>query len=214
MFDYRFFIWDFDGTLYDTYAHIVHLVKTAMDEMGIQHDDEVDVTKLAKTTLHHACKVLAGPERAEELLNRYVILSNQSGLEGLEPFPECEAALRAVVDRGGANYLYTHRDQAAVEALQKDGLMDLFKDFITKEADFPSKPAPDALNWLIDQHRLERSQCVIVGDRPIDAGAGKNAGIAAALYDPDGFYEKDAADFVFENLTDIPDTLMDSDFTA
>ena len=208
MYDYRVFIWDFDGTLYDTYAHIVSLVKTAMDDMDIS-DEGVDVLKLAKTTLHQACRELAGPEKAEELLNRYFILANQSGLEGLRPYPGCAEALQAVVDRGGVNYLYTHRNSTAVQALEQDGLMHLFRDFITDEADFPSKPAPDALNWLIDQHRLDRSECVMVGDRPIDAGAGKNAGLTTALFDPDGFFEKDAADFIFDSLTAIPDSLME-----
>lgn len=158
-----------------------------------------------------ACNQLAGPERAEELHSRYFALASEDCLADYLPFPGCREALQAVVDRGGVNFLYTHRNKTALEALEKDGLMDLFRDFITDEADFPNKPAPDALNWLIDQHRLDRAECVMVGDRPIDAGAGKNAGIATALFDPDGFFGKDAADFIFTSLTDIPDTLMEAE---
>ena len=53
---------------------------------------------------------------------------------------------------------------------------------------FPAKPAPDALNFLIQKHGLDRAQCVMLGDRDIDLDAGKNAGIACALFDPEGFY--------------------------
>ncbi|NLM86161.1 MAG: HAD-IA family hydrolase [Clostridiales bacterium] len=210
--DYRCFVWDFDGTLYDTYGHIVSMVKAAMDEMDLSHEG-VDVMKLAKTTLHQACIALAGPERAEELLRGYFAHANAAGLENLKPFPQCKETLQAVVDRGGVNYLYTHRNNGAIQALERDGLVDLFKDFITDEADFASKPSPDALNWLIDQHRLDRSECVMVGDRPIDAGAGKNAGITTALFDPDGYFTPEDADFVFTSLMDIPDTLMEQEFT-
>ena len=34
--EYRYIIWDFDGTLYDTYERIVRAVKKGMDEMGIK----------------------------------------------------------------------------------------------------------------------------------------------------------------------------------
>lgn len=207
--DYRCFIWDFDGTLYDTYERIVRAVRKGMAEMGLS-DAGHDVMALAKTTLRQACVTLAGPERAEELLTRYFAHAEEEGEESMKPFPGCEEALREVINRGGVNYLYTHRDRKAIDALQQDGLMDLFRDFITWEAGFPDKPAPDAINWLIDQHYLDRSECVMVGDRLIDAQAGRNAGIKSALFDPDGFYSPEDADFFFTSLRDIPPALMDA----
>ncbi len=205
--DYRCFIWDFDGTLYDTYDRIVRAVKKGMAEMGLS-DEGHDVKALAKSTLRQACRAQAGEEREEELLSRYFAHAEEEGEESMKPFPGCEEALRAVVDGGGVNYLYTHRDQTALNALRRDGLEPYFRDFITDEADFPSKPSPEALNWLIDQHRLERRECVMIGDRKIDAQAGRNAGIAAALFDPEGFFSPEDADFLFTSLADIPQTLM------
>ena len=205
--DYRCFIWDFDGTLYDTYDRIVRAVKKAMDEMGLS-DEGLNVKALAKTTLRGACEVIAGAKRADELLSCYFAHAEDEGPESMQPFPGCEETLKAIVDKGGFNYLYTHRDKTALDALSRDNLEQYFRDFITDEADFPSKPAPDALNWLIDQHYLDRSECIMIGDRIIDVNAGKNAGIAGALFDPDRFYSEDDADFFFTRLTDIPDTLM------
>ncbi len=206
--DYRCFFWDFDGTLYDTYERIVRAVKKGMDEMGLDHSG-VDILPLAKNTLRHACEVLAGKDRADELLSHYFVHSEDEGPESMRPFPGCEEALRAVAEAGGVNYLYTHRNNTALDALKNDGLIGLFRDFITYEAGFPDKPSPDALNWLIDLHRLERRECVMVGDRIIDAMAGKNAGIASALYDPDGSFAQGDADFLFKRLQDIPKELMD-----
>ncbi len=204
--DYRCFIWDFDGTLYDTYGRIERAVRKGMDEMGLRHQD-ADVRSLAKTTLRHACETLAG-ERAEELLSRYFTHAEEEGPESMQPFPGCEEALRAVSEAGGVNYLYTHRDRTALDALERDGLLRYFRDFITDEADFPSKPEPDAILWLIEQHHLDRRECVMVGDRIIDAQAGENAGIASALFDPDGFFQEGDADFRFASLPDVPRTLM------
>lgn len=205
--EYRCFFWDFDGTLYDTYESIVRAVIKGMDEMELDHQG-IDILSLAKTTLRQACEALAGPDRADELLSHYFVHAQDEGPETMRPFPGCEEALRSVVEAGGVNYLYTHRNFTALEALKNDGLIDLFRDFITYEAGFPDKPAPDALNWLIDLHRLERRECVMIGDRVIDAQAGRNAGIASALFDPEGFHRLEDADFLFTRLTDIPEALM------
>jgi phosphoglycolate phosphatase-like HAD superfamily hydrolase len=204
--EYRYFFWDFDGTLYDTYGRIERAVIKGMDEMGLRYDG-VDVLSLAKRTLRKACETLAG-DRAEELLTRFYAHAEDEGPETMRPFPGCEEALRAVVEKGGVNYLYTHRNHTALDAMRTNGLIHLFRDFITYEAGFPDKPAPDALNWLIDLYRLDRRECVMIGDRDIDAQAGKNAGIVSALFDPDGFYPVDTADFSFARLTDIPKQLL------
>ena len=208
--EYRYFIWDFDGTLYDTYERIVRAVKKGMDEMGIKAGNQ-DVKALAKSTLKQACHALAGEDRAQELLARYFAHAEDEGVETMTPYEGCEEALKEVVQRGGVNYLYTHRNKTALEALEKDNLLQYFRDFVTDEADFPSKPEPDALNWLIEQHHLERRECVMIGDRSIDVQAGKNAGIAGVLFDPDRFYKPEDADFFFEKLTDIPKTLMEQE---
>ncbi len=205
---YRVFFWDFDGTLYDTYDRMARAVIKGMDEMGLPHEG-VDVVKLAKKTLRGACGILAG-ERCEELLARFYAHEGDEGPESMRPYPGCEEALKAVVNAGGLNFLYTHRNHTAVDALKQDGLYDLFRDFITWEAGFPDKPAPDAINWAIDLHRLERAECVMVGDRDIDAQAGKAAGIATALYDPDGFCPEGVADYRLNTLTDVRN-LLDED---
>ncbi len=205
--EYRCFFWDFDGTLYDTYEGIVRAVRKGMDEMGLDHSG-IDILSLAKTTLRQACETLAGRERADELLSHYFMHAEDEGPETMKPFEGCGEALRGVVEAGGVNYLYTHRNSTALEALKNDGLTDLFRDFITYEAGFPDKPAPDALNWLIDLHRLDRRECVMIGDRIIDAQAGRNAGIASVLIDRDDSFSPEDADFRFARLPDIPEQLM------
>lgn len=205
--DFRCFIWDFDGTLYDTYDRIVRAVKKGMADMGLTAEG-LDLKALAKSTLRGACETIAG-DRADELLSRYFMYAEDEGPESMQPYEGCEEALKAIVDNGGFNYLYTHRNETALAALRRDGLEQYFRDFITDEADFPSKPAPDALNWLIGQHHLDRSECVMIGDRIIDVMAGKNAGIKSALFDPERFYKEEDADFFFTRLADIPPVLME-----
>ena len=202
------FIWDFDGTLYDSYPVIVSALALGLEDMGLPLPEEGELTRLAKITLRHASLALAGERQAEALLARCAVHASQLGIGAMRPYPGCREALLAVLEGGGFNYLYTHRNRQAVEALERDGMDGLFRDFITSEAGFPHKPAPDALNWLAAQHGLNPNDCVMVGDRPIDTEAGHNAGMAAALFDPDGFYGDLPLQHRFRKLTDIPRTLL------
>ncbi len=205
---YRHFIWDFDGTLYDTYQSIISAAGLALDDMGIPYPDQGDLIRMAKSTLRGAFVQLAGKDRVEDLLARYFIHAGEKGITDFAPYPGGQEALEMVVDAGGANYLYTHRNHQAVEALERDGLAHLFRDFITYEADFPDKPAPDALLWLAGQHGLDPRECVMVGDRMIDLDAGKNAGMAAALFDPEGYFTPPPVSLAFKSLTDVTKRLL------
>ncbi len=206
---FQHFIWDFDGTLYDSYRSIARAAAQALKEAGVPCPCREDLIRMAKSTLGGAFVILAGKERAEDLMARYFIHAREKGITEIAPYPGCREALEMVAEAGGFNYLYTHRDRQAVEALERDGLTPLFRDFITSEAGFPGKPAPDALLRLIRQHSLDAGRCVMIGDREIDLAAGKNAGIASALFDPEGYLPGLPAEYRFTSLPDIPEQLLE-----
>lgn len=185
----RHFFWDFDGTLFDTYPRIARAAKKALAASGIADDDARLLARL-KVTLPAAFKLYAAESGVplETLAKAYTAHAEEEGMASLTLYPGAEDFLRAVVAHGGRNYLYTHRDLLAVEALKARGVYDLFTDFVTREDGFPSKPAPDALEHLIKKHGLDKRECMMFGDRDIDLDAAKNAGIQTALFDPDGFY--------------------------
>jgi phosphoglycolate phosphatase-like HAD superfamily hydrolase len=126
------------------------------------------------------------------------------------PFEDAERVLAAVIERGGRNYIYTHRNHTVHYYLEKFGLTKYFSDILTAEEGFPWKPAPDALIALIERNNLDPRECVMIGDREIDGLSGKNAGIAGALVNypdslPDGTSPADASemDHVAKTLTDF-----------
>ena len=57
-----------------------------------------------------------------------------------------------------------------------------FDDFVTAEHNFPHKPAPDAILYLIKKHNMNLNETIMIGDREIDVLSGKNAGIQACLF--------------------------------
>ena len=86
--------------------------------------------------------------------------------------------------------------------------MALFTDFVTSQHNFPNKPAPDALNYLCNKHGLKKEDCIMIGDRDIDLDSGKNAGMACALFDPEGYYPDYDTPWRFSRIADMQAALI------
>lgn len=186
---YRHFFWDFDGTLYDTYGRIARASVKALADLGIAASFDAAYPAV-KRSLDACYRAFALPRGVDKpvFMDAYHAHEEEEGPESIRPYPGVRETLEAVAAGGGRNYLYTHRGLSAKKWLAYDGLEGLFFDAVTKLDGFPAKPAPNALNHLIQKHGLPRQDCVMIGDRDIDLDAGKNAGVACALFDPGGFY--------------------------
>lgn len=174
------FIWDFDGMLFDTYPHTTAALCEYFRRHGKIIDEKEAFDKL-KISIREAFRFFGLTEDGEKEF--YEIEDDLDFLPRGVPYEGIEEILRYITENGGRNYLYTHRDKVAVQYLDLYGLTGLFTDFVTREMDFPFKPSPDAVNYLISKHNLEKESCLMLGDRTIDCGSGLNAGIKALLFD-------------------------------
>ncbi len=199
---YLHYFWDFDGTLYDSYGQVTAICRRVLNELGVEAEDQ-DILRCVKGSLSKVVSTFCPDRDPDEVRGLYGRISASEGLNGMHLYPGAERFLRQARSKGAQHYLYTHRDTAALAALKRDGLYPLFTDFVTSDAGFPNKPAPDALNHLISLHMLNRSECVMVGDRAMDLDAAKNAGIDGVLFDPDGFYASYPAQHRFHAFQDM-----------
>ena len=191
---FSYFIWDYAGTLFDTYDAVARAYHRAAQQNGIEIAFD-ELRWLTKHSLGLAAKQLEQRygTAAQDILDAYYAFAPQEEtLEVMRPYPGTRETLRAVCEHGGKNYLYSHRDHASIDALEHYGLKPYFSDFITKDDHFPRKPAPDALLHMISKHGLEPDRAVMVGDRVLDVQAGLNAGMQGALFDPEGFCQGQA----------------------
>ena len=174
------FIWDFDGMLFDTYPHTT----AALCEYFKRHGrslDEKEVFGKLKISIREAFTYFGMPD--EGIAEFYSIEDDLDFLPRGVPYEGIPGILKYITENGGRNYLFTHRDRVAVQYLDLYGLTPLFTDFVTREMNFPFKPCPDGINYLIKKHSLKKESCLMLGDRPIDCGSGINAGIKALLFD-------------------------------
>ena len=174
------FIWDFDGMLFDTYPHTTAALCEYFRRHGREIDPEEAFSQL-KISIRKAFQYFGLPGDGEKEF--YEIEDDLDFLPIGVPYEGVPEMLRYITEHGGRNYLFTHRDRVAVKYLDKYGLTHLFTDFVTREMDFPFKPAPDGIDYLIEKHALNKDSCIMLGDREIDCLSGLNADISALLFD-------------------------------
>ncbi|HAZ1064450.1 TPA: HAD-IA family hydrolase [Enterococcus faecium] len=195
------YIWDFDGTLFDTYPAMVDGAWQALKDFGISMDKKEIYFKMKKySTSYLINESNLNAREFNELFHRY----EKESTEVSRPFPETKQVLEMLKDKGGRHFILTHRLTESTWGLLKEHrLAHLIEEVVGIDQDFPRKPDPASLNYLIDTFHLERTDTMMIGDRRLDIEAGKNAGVATCLYDIDHFLGEIPADYVVGNLNEI-----------
>jgi HAD superfamily hydrolase (TIGR01549 family) len=200
---FQHIIWDFDGTLFDTYPCLSQSLQKALKDLGVTAPIE-EILSFQMISQSHAIThyqtVYALGNELKELFDRY---QQEAGFGAVKPFPGIEALCKEIIRSGRWNYLYTHRGSSAIDAIQHYGMASCFKDFITKESGFPRKPSPDALLSLTEKHQMDKKKAIMIGDRDIDILAAKNAGIMACYIDYKTGTSCGAADYVIESAEQL-----------
>lgn len=210
---YKNYIWDFDGTLADSYPHSFAALMCVLREEGLL-DESVDREMVLRKMLVSFADMSEYLNLTPEVYDKFTTLALTVGEDEIEPktvpFADAEAVLAAVVAQGGRNYIYTHRDRTCHFYLRKFGLDKYFTDYMTAEENMPSKPDPTAILALMKRNGLVPDESIMIGDREIDGMSGKNAGIAGALVNypphlPDGRSPAEVTrlDYTAKSLTEF-----------
>ncbi len=195
------FIWDLDGTLLDSYGVIVSSLRRTLEELNVpMEEDEIRRRATAGSVSDVVNYAAAATGRAfSDIKARYSEISGGRYLE-ITATPHAREALEETAALGAVHFVYTHRGRTTAPVLEHLGLDRFFKEVVSSLNGFPRKPAPDALLYLLEKHRLERDRVYYVGDRTLDVDCAKNAGVRGVLYSPSG---AGTADYVIRDLMEI-----------
>ena len=195
---YANYIWDFDGTLFDSYPHSIAALCETATHFGIDHDPKA-VAEAMHMTFKAAYKLLGV---TEEHIRHFLALREDWNFQPpIVPYPHVKEALEHLISKGARHYLFTHSDyHMSVDFLKDFGMDHLFSGFVTADMEFPIKPAPDGILYILKEYGLDPNETVMVGDREIDILSGKNAGVDGILFDPDFRVQQTCADWRIEDF--------------
>lgn len=203
---YQNIVYDFDGTISDTYPVFAKAQMILMERYGIR-DSYEHVYALLKISVGHSLKQYNWGVDLKQINREFHEIHDALAMEEQKPYDDAEEILRYAVEQGKRNFLYTHTDTLAYRLLEKWGLRHYFTDAIDGSMTFPRKPAPDALLYLMEKNNMIPTETLMVGDRDIDVDAGHNAGTAGCLYDYEGFYADTKAEHFVKTLVELKNIL-------
>ncbi len=201
----RNFIWDFDGTLFDSYPMILGNMTDALRDLGYAADPG-EMMGLMLQSVRVAMDVYARRLgiTVDALFDAYSVYYRRSNaaMEAV-PMADVEAVLTRIRDLGGKHFIFTHRDQTqTADYLRKYGLDGYFRESVgVGHPHFAWKPAPDAVRYLMEAYAMDPAQTVMVGDRDCDLASGRNAGIGTVHLLCPTVPEKLDCDWEFESLS-------------
>lgn len=182
----KHFIWDFDGTLFDSYPIIIATLRAALQDYGYDCDP-VEAMGLMLQNIgvaqnYYADKFSIPRDEFVEVYMRHHEKLNPQLLA--KPIEDVEKVLAKICETGRKNYIFTHRKcSTTAQYLEKYGLSRYFTEIVGPEAPhFAYKPAPDSLLYLMDKYGMTTEDAVMVGDRDCDLGSARNAGIGTVHF--------------------------------
>ncbi len=184
-------IWDFDGTIMDTYPAI------ATSTFNVAQKNNIDITydeilRMTKITLRYALEYISDISSIpyEKVFQEYLLEYDKFDISTLTLFPFVKDVLEYIVAQGGKNYIITHRGKNSLtDHLNQFSLSGLFAYSISGDCGFTRKPEPDAFIFLKEKYDLSPSDTVVVGDRILDVKAGYGAGFMGILYQNSADFE-------------------------
>lgn len=198
---FKNFIWDFDGTIVDTYPVMVLALRQALFLQNVEAPDDL-LSPILQHSIRWFVKNHVPPDKQKAVYKTYQQLEHQAQVDP-PLFEGAKKVLKAQIKHGGQNFLATHRNYSTKEILVKNDLTSYFNDIITSEDGFARKPDPAMLTFLIEKHHLVLSETLMIGDRPIDIVMGDNAHVKTCLFNVKEIPYAVKADYTIHTLTEL-----------
>jgi HAD superfamily hydrolase (TIGR01509 family) len=182
--EYDAYLFDWDGTLGQTLALWLQIVRRTLDKYGIEATDK----QIVRQVFGNARAGITGlgvPEKDLEHVFKEWDGTAQDAMLTVELYPQAKAVLEQLHARGKKLALITATIRPTVEkALAAHGMKGLFDVTVTGDEVTAHKPDPESLLTALGRLQVPKGRAVMLGDSEKDVRAAHNAGIDSVLFFP------------------------------
>lgn len=176
--NYKLIIFDWDGTLVDSQAHITYCMKEAIKDEHYALPSDDDIAHIIGLSLNKAVQLLLPAEPAatiQSIADRYRQHFFTTGAASSAFFEGALDCLKQLIDSGYYLAVATGKSRRGLdEVIAHHKIEHLFA--ITRCADeTASKPNPQMLNEILTDLDLSKNEAVMVGDTSYDIQMAHNA---------------------------------------
>lgn len=183
---YKACIFDLDGTLTDTLESLTYSVNTTLQELGLGQITEDQckafVGSGARRLIEQSLQATGDPNasRIEEAMEVYGRVFKKHCTYHVAPYEGVVAMLKELKSMGVRLAVLSNKPH-----LQTRDVVTAFfhEDTFTKvygqQEGIPRKPDPAALYIILNELRVEREECLYIGDSDVDMQTGCAAGVSS-----------------------------------
>ncbi|RAP54627.1 MAG: hypothetical protein BZ137_01210 [Methanosphaera sp. rholeuAM130] len=178
----KLFIFDFDGTLFNTIGQLVHNMNQALKANGFR-ELTLDDYKLAvggnlNQVISNVLQSDSNPDNIESVKKSYLDIVKDFEDNITLPFDGIEEILTYLQDNNIQLAINSNRYTPSIEFYVKKFLNNIkFLDIQGHNPPNPSKPDAYGINQILNKTSIDKKDVVYVGDSPTDIKTAKNAGI-------------------------------------
>jgi HAD superfamily hydrolase (TIGR01509 family) len=176
---FRAVIFDFDGTIVDSYEAHLESFRMALSKFGLAVDDEQIYRRFGKPARQILLETVPhkAHNRVDELVSEKRLQFTKTSQQ-VRVFEGVEEILEYLSKVGVARALATSADRPSVmRVLSRFGLEGYFDLILSAEDVSAAKPNPDIFIRAVERLHLMAHECLVVGDSVFDVIAAKEAGI-------------------------------------
>lgn len=172
----KHFIWDFDGTLADTYPNLVRYLTLALSDFG-KTAEPVDILERMMENIPYAIQYYTQRYDLPQLKQQYDYHYSLGKDDSVRAFDNVTAVLDRIRQLGGNNYIFTNRGVTLDALLDRMKLRSYFTEIIKAgDPEFDYKPSPRPILYLMEKYGGNANNTAMVGDRKCDLESGYQAG--------------------------------------
>ncbi|NLW31044.1 MAG: HAD-IA family hydrolase [Fibrobacter sp.] len=183
--EYDYYLFDADGTLFDTTEMICSCFEHTAEQFGKQYDKKLVKTHIGMT-LRKQMEIYYGP-LTDQMFETFRTAHMDYQLSIYKDFlvlcPGVKEALSELVQNGKKCAVVTSRMMYTLELFLKEmGIFSFFEVLVTPESTLKHKPDPQpALKALELFGSVTPQKAVFIGDSPFDIECGHRAGMDTAF---------------------------------
>lgn len=196
-------IWDFDGTLFNTYPGMVYAFKRALSDNGVEVTED-EILKYMKVSVTNAINHFKESYSLDdEFIKKFVYYEKNLEADKIEPFPFAKEICMEFKNNGGRNFILTHRGNSTLKFLKYHGMTDCFEEIGTKHNCFKRKPDPEGFIYFTEKYNMSNGTVLAIGDRECDILGAKKANMKTCLYNTNSIELDEEVDFTISSLSEL-----------
>lgn len=176
---YKMVIFDMDGTILDTLEDLKNCINYALEVSGFPTRTTDEVRMFVGNGLwklvERAVPAGTSEEEKEHVFKELTSYYKDHCTDNTKAYAGILELLRSLRDQSYMTAVVSNKADFAVQELVRDYFDGLFDYAVGEREDVRKKPAPDAVNAILNKYGLNPSDAIYVGDSDVDIETAKNA---------------------------------------